>query len=416
MEMSVKDPEFGDRISVTYDGGRMNGVFVNDDPDFIFIKLDSGYNTGISRKKVRSITVVEKRKEKEEIPIRKPRKDGRGIAILSTGGTISSRIDYTTGGVKPSSTMDQIYSEELSRLHSIPVHYETISAILSENMTPERWIEVARKVKESLDREIGVVVFHGTDTMSYTASAVAFMLEDQTGTVVFTGSQRSPDRPSSDAYVNIEASIKFASIPSGEVGICMHTGLSDDSASLFRAVRSRKMHSSRRDAFRSLEFPPIGESSRDSPAVMTAYREAGKGNVLKDRLEHRVGMIYFNPTLSPEDIETFAEGKKCIVIMGTGLGHTADRLIPAIKGITSAGTKVVMTSQCISGTVDMNVYSTGRELLKAGVISAGNMVPEGAYVKSMFVLGNYPDGMFAEQFSTNMRGELLERNDGGNIQ
>ncbi len=411
--MASGEPEFGDSISVETDSGTYSGIFVHQEPDFIFIKLGSGYNTGISRSRIRKVKLVQKRNVPEETTKVDGRKDGKGIAILSTGGTISSRVDYSTGGVKPSSTMDRLYSEELSRMHTVPVHYSSVSNILSENMTPELWVELARSIKKSLDREEGVVVFHGTDTMSYTSSAVAFMLREQTGTVVFTGSQRSPDRPSSDAFVNIESSIRFASIRMGEVGICMHGSLSDDDSVLLRSVRARKMHSSRRDAFRSIEFPPIGEIKGNSEPVVTSFLPAGESNRIMDKLDPDVGMLYFNPTLSGEDIERFVEGKKAVVIMGTGLGHVAERIIPSIEKITRSGVKVVMTSQCIGGIVDLNVYSTGKRLIKAGALGLGNILPEVAYVKAMFVLANYGSDEFEDMMRTNMRGEILERNLGG---
>ncbi|MCL5437811.1 MAG: asparaginase domain-containing protein, partial [Candidatus Thermoplasmatota archaeon] len=158
--MASGEPEFGDSISVETDSGTYSGIFVHQEPDFIFIKLGSGYNTGISRSRIRKVKLVQKRNVPEETTKVDGRKDGKGIAILSTGGTISSRVDYSTGGVKPSSTMDRLYSEELSRMHTVPVHYSSVSNILSENMTPELWVELARSIKKSLDREEGVVVFH----------------------------------------------------------------------------------------------------------------------------------------------------------------------------------------------------------------------------------------------------------------
>ncbi|MCL4328744.1 MAG: Glu-tRNA(Gln) amidotransferase subunit GatD [Candidatus Thermoplasmatota archaeon] len=406
----TRSPEVGDRISVKYHDGEIQGIFLTEDQDFLFLKLDSGYNTGISKKRIEATKVLQGKKEEIENNEKVVVDRGKGISVLSTGGTISSRVDYATGGVKPSRKMDSLYSEEMSKVHDISVHFKVVSSILSENMSPDMWVSVAGEVRNALDRDKGVVVFHGTDTMSYTASAIAFMLEEQTGTVVFTGAQRSPDRPSSDSYVNIEGSIKFASIQSGEVGICMHSGLSDDSVNLLRAVRSRKMHSSRRDAFKSMEYPEIGLISSGKQVYFRQERKASERNVVRNRLEPAVGLIFFNPTLSPEDVDQFAENRKCIVIMGTGLGHVAQRLIPTLREIIRGGTRVVMSTQCISGIVDMNVYSTGRDLLDAGVLHFGNILPEVAYVKAMYVLANYPDDEFEIRMAENMRGEILGRN------
>ena len=281
--------------------------------------------------------------------------------------------------------------------------------VLSENMTPEKWVNIAGKIKESLDRGHGVVVSHGTDTMSYTASAMSFMFESQSAPVIFVGSQRSPDRPSSDAYPNIEGAINFAGSDFGEVGIAMHNSMSDDQIGLHRAVRSRKMHTTRRDAFESIGTREIGRYRKGKIKMTEEYRKAAGSTILRGSLDPSVALVYFHPALSAADLEAISGNKKAVVLMGTGLGHVADRLGNAIEKMVEDGRKVLMTSQCLYGSVNLNVYSTGRSLLKRGVIPLGSMLPEVAYVKAMYVLGNYDIGDFEKIMLTNLRGELISR-------
>ncbi|EQD75385.1 glutamyl-tRNA(Gln) amidotransferase subunit D, partial [mine drainage metagenome] len=235
------------------------------------------------------------------------------------------------------------------------------------------------------------------------------MFDGLTGPVVMVGSQRSSDRPSSDSFGNMEGALAFGATDVGEVCISMHSGTSDDNINLLRGTRTRKMHSTRRDAFRTISGKPLATFTNGKTEMVSEYEKTRKDMSLTNKLENRVSIVYFHPGFIPKDIENISEDKKAIIIMGTGLGHIAKDTFPSLKRIIKNGTKVVMASQCISGRVDLDVYSTGRELKKIGIISAENMLPEVALTKSMFLLANYPEEEFETMMKRNMRGEIVER-------
>lgn len=410
MSANAKGPELK-RIRFVYKGTEQEGVLINEYRGRVTVKLNSGYNIVIDKDNLDIIGESRVRPRTQE-PSSSEAVIGNGpskVTIVATGGTISSRVDYSTGAVTPSNDIGFLKSTVSDLERRFTVDLESRDNILSENMTPEKWIKIARWVKDGLGKSHGVIVSHGTDTLSYTASAISFMLEKQSGPVIFVGSQRSPDRPSSDAFTNIEAAIHFASAEIGEVGISMHSSESDNRISLVRATRSRKMHTSRRDAFKPIGEKPLAFYTDGSVVIDRINRRPDDETVINDRLDPSVGLMYFHPTLSEEELYSYCDNKKAVVLMGTGLGHVADRLIPAISEITRSGTRLIMTSQCIQGSTNLNVYSTGRKLLDAGVLTIGNVVPEVAYVKAMYVMANFDDTVFEETMKKNLRGEVLER-------
>jgi len=156
----------------------------------------------------------------------------------------------------------------------------------------------------------GVVITHGTDTMAYTSAALAFMFRKQTGPIILTGSQRSSDRPSSDSFLNLEASVAFASTNHGDVGIAMHTNSSDNRVSLIRGTRVRKMHSTRRDAFRPMGELPMGTFDKGLVTLNDRIRPKDDETSLNTNLEKKVSLIYFYPGLENEQLEKLLDGKK----------------------------------------------------------------------------------------------------------
>ena len=406
------DVVFGSAIKFSYSGTEYEGIFIHCDDDIVTVKLSNGYNLALQKDQINLVKIIRTAPENgEAVPQQKLAKDKirnagkKHVSLLATGGTIASKVDYKTGAVSPSEDIGFISD----RVKDVEVSSETIDNILSENITPEKWIYMAGKIRDSLNRSDGCIVFHGTDTMSYSASAISFMFSDQTGPIVFVGSQRSSDRPSSDAFMNAEGAIHMATTDFGEVGIAMHRNLSDESISMHRAVRSRKMHTSRRDAFRSIGESEVGTYSHGSVRLLPPYRKTGVKNEIKQKLDPSVSMIYFYPSLSVEDFEGMVSKKKAVIIMGTGLGHVSHSLIPSITQAMKEGTKILMTSQCLYGSVNLNVYSTGRDLIRAGIIPLRNMLPEVALVKAMYVLGNYAEEQFEELMKENLRGEIIER-------
>ncbi|MCL4420425.1 MAG: Glu-tRNA(Gln) amidotransferase subunit GatD [Candidatus Thermoplasmatota archaeon] len=396
------------RLKFTYKGSEFEGVLIAEDRDTYLVKLSNGYNLTIPRDSINILDRNElsgpEQSESERILSGK----GKKITLIGSGGTIASRVDYSTGAVKPVDGTEFLRGN-ISNFEHFELELKILPPVFSEDMTALNWQTIARSVHAGLKDSEGVVVMHGTDTMAYTASALAFMFEKQSGPIILTGSQRSSDRPSSDAFLNIEGSLEFASTDLGEVCIAMHKGLSDTTINLLRGVRTRKMHSSRRDAFKSIGGPELAEYSKGGIKFKESYKERDDSNELRDKLESRVSLIYFNPILTNEDFETLALNKRAVVLAGTGLGHVSNRFVPTIRQLSKSGIKFYMTTQCIYGSVNMNVYSTGRELISAGVIPLGNMLSEVALVKSMFVFANYDPDEVDRKMKENLRGEIMDR-------
>ncbi|MBP1929908.1 glutamyl-tRNA(Gln) amidotransferase subunit D [Methanolinea mesophila] len=391
-------------------GKSLAGTYITERDGMAVIKLDSGYNMGVP---FPACTLVE---HLPAAPVKGPAvaQDPSlpPLSIVSTGGTIASRIDYRTGAVTSQFDADDI-------LRAIPglekignFSTRVLYTILSENMTPQIWQELARSVYEEIRGGAkGVIVTHGTDTMAYSAAALSFML-DTPVPVIFVGSQRSADRPSSDNVMNALCSASAAVSPLGEVAVVMHESSSDDFCVIHRGTRVRKMHSSRRDAFRSLGLPPIGRVEYPSLGITLAedaVRRCDTEPVLLDALEPRCGLLYFYPGMPAGVLEAFS-GMEGLVIAGTGLGHTSTGLIQGLRDLIDGGTTVVMTTQCLFGRVCDRVYDTGRDLLKAGVIEGEDMLPETALVKMMWVLANERDRERAGALmQKDLRGELSGR-------
>ncbi len=353
------------------------------------LKLDNGYNVGLARAGAK-VELVEKGKPRQVES--KPVVDDPSkptIAILGTGGTIASFIDYRTGGVHPATRPEELAAAAPELFGFCNIRAEVVFNMFSEDMQPEHWAKIAERAAWHLNHGArGVVIPHGTDTLAYTAAALAFALRDLSGPVVLVGSQRSSDRPSSDASMNLLAAARVAATTDlGEVVAVLHGSSSDDVCLVHRATRVRKMHTSRRDAFQSINVPPIGRVEAGAVRLDRPYVKAGKGSTSCDaRFDEKVSMILSYPGLWPQHIEDVVID--ATVIVGTGLGHIARRCLPGIKAVIDRGAHVVMASQCVSGAVNMNVYSTGRDLLQMGVIPAQDMLPEVAYIKMMWILGH----------------------------
>ena len=399
--------EQGKKIKFIYKGIEMSGIVVSHDSRQFNIKLSSGYNISVPND---SIEITESERIEVIHQLSSPSHDQNAeVEIIATGGTIASRVDYITGAVTP--VFDPgILGENIPNINSFRYDVKIMDPILSENMTPEIWQNIGNMVKESQMGGRSTIILHGTDTMAYTASALAFMFRSLHRPVILVGSQRSSDRPSTDAFLNLEAALEFSRINIGEVGICMHSSISDTSVSLLRGVRTRKMHSSRRDAFRSPGVPPMASYVNGSSSVNPDTTPCSTDSLdFKPSLEKKVSLVYFHPMMEPEDFSALSEGKKIVVIAGTGMGHVSSKLFEPLKELSKEGTRFMMTTQCLGGRVDLDVYSTGRRLTELGVIPLGDMFPETALVKAMHVAANYPEEKFRETMISNMRGEILSR-------
>ncbi len=380
----------------------------------ITIKLSNGYNIGVALDPEMEIKLSRKRHPPAKHPqtIRYD-KNKPMIAILSTGGTIASYVDYRTGAVHPAMTAEDLAYSAPELYDLCNVRAKVLYSILSENMKVGYWQQLAREIAREFKEGVeGVIVPHGTDTIGFTSAALSFMLRNLPGPVVLVGSQRSSDRPSSDASINLISAVQlFTNSDLGEVVVVMHGETSDSYATIHRGTRVRKMHTSRRDAFRSINENPLGTIRGNEINLSNDYiKKNDAGIVLKDEMEERVCLLYFYPGLTPEHLSYVSERNKGIVIAGTGLGHVSSDLLDDIKNNVENGIPVVMTSQCLYGRVNMNVYSVGRDMLKLGVISGEDMLPETAYVKLMWVLGQTQDmDEVKELILSNMVDEIGDR-------
>ncbi len=404
--------EVNDLVEIEKNGRIYRGIVMPhhafSSKNIILIKLENGYNIGIDKRnaKIKLIKKGKKHKKLEkEIPYdeKKPT-----IALIGTGGTIASYVDYETGAVHPATTSQELVSAVPEIFELCNVEAKVLLQKLSENIVPKDWVKMAKEAAKELNKgKAGIIISHGTDTMAYSGAALAFMLKNLRGPVVFVGSQRSSDRPSSDAFDNLAAGVKVALSDIGEVVVVMHAGISSGKCFIHRATKVRKMHSSRRDAFVSINDEPIGVIE-DKIRFLSDYRKKSDGKTIaKTKLNENVALIYYYPGMKNDDFERFADGKDGIVIAGTGLGHVGEGLIKSIRKLIRNGVPIVMTTQCLNGTVNMNVYSTGRKLIKAGVINGKDMLPEVALVKLMWVLANEDDVEKAMQ--RNIAGEIKER-------
>lgn len=411
----------GDNVKITKDDIFYEGMILDraEDADefHVVLKLNNGYNIGLSINdaKIELISTGEKPKiELKHLEIEKnPNK--YDISIISTGGTVASIIDYKTGAVHPAFTADDLLRANPELLEHANIKGKAIYNILSENMKPEYWVKAANSVADEInDGSYGVVVAHGTDTMHYTSAALSFIL-DTPVPIVVTGAQRSSDRPSSDAYLNLLNSVTAAKSDIAEVMVCMHGTENDDFGLLHRGTKVRKMHTSRRDTFRSINTSPVAKVQNGNINILDKelkYKSRRDSEIkINDSIEPNVAFIKSYPGISGELIDYHIDkGYKGILLEGTGLGHCPEDIVPTIERAKDSGIPVVMASQCLYGEVNMHVYSTGRKLISAGVISAGDMLPETAYVKLIWALGQTDDLNEIEKIMhTNIAGEIEDK-------
>ncbi len=386
----------GDAVVVGARGERYDGILMPhtgfSGEDILTVKLPNGYNIGIAVADIESVEVTAKHtpvSAKRHLPPSK--KDKPTVAVLGTGGTIASYVDYRTGAVHPAVTAEELVFSVPELLDVCNVRARVIYSIYSENLKPENWQHLAREAAKELNsKTAGVIIPHGTDTLHFTTAALSFMLRDLTGPVVVVGAQRSSDRPSSDAATNLLGAARVATADIGEVVAVMHGETSDSFGVIHRGTKVRKMHSSRRDAFRSLNAAPLGRILLDGRVELAGPvlpRGAGPTKV-DETIDTKVALVYFYPGQRPAELEQALRGMHGAVIAGTGLGHVAHDLIPVLHGAIRDGVAVVMATQTLQGRVNMRVYDTGRDLIQAGVTGAEDMTPETAYVKLMWVLGH----------------------------
>lgn len=388
------------------------------DARHIVLKLITGYNIGIAVDTIESIKEVGRREANYKIPEKEfpvdPAKPD--VKLLGTGGTIASRLDYRTGAVIPAFSPGELYGSVPELADYCNLQTEKLYGVFSENMGPEQWIRTAEAVGEEIRKGVqGIVIGHGTDTMHHTAAILSFMVQISPVPIVMVGSQRSSDRPSSDAALNLIHAVKTAAESDiAEVLVCMFGPTSDQYGLLHRGTRVRKMHSSYRSTFRTIGDIPLAMVNREAiTPLRTDYRKrrSDREVVIDTRFEEKVSIVYYYPNMQPDIIDALVDnGYRGIVIAGTGLGHVNKPLYPALKRAHEKGVAIYMTVQTLWGYVQMYVYETGREIMQLGVVPAANMLPEVAYVKLGWALGQTDDlEKVKEIMLTPIAGEITER-------
>jgi glutamyl-tRNA(Gln) amidotransferase subunit D len=395
-------------------------VLESADSSILLLKLKTGYNIGINRENILAGRALKKfSEEKVRVTVEK-NKSLPSIGLVITGGTIASKLDPRTGGVKPLTDVYEFlrFYPELSQIVNVKV-IETPFMVFSEQMTSEHWTKIAECVQKLLnDPEIqGVIVTHGTDFLHYTSAALSFFLRNLNKPVVLTYSQRSIDRASSDANLNLRCAARMAISDAAEVMLVGHATTNDDFCYAMPGAKVRKMHSSRRDAFKVVNATPIAKVWPDKVEYLGTHKAKQAGKVELDKeFSDKIALVKFYPGQDPSILDFYALKYKGIVIEASGLGHlpvsgAAHSWLSTLKKHIKNGFVVCVTTQCINGRVDPYVYSAGRELIDAGVIFLEDMLAETAFVKLGWVLGHYgwkahiKDKML-ENFSGELNGSL----------
>ncbi len=412
----------GDIVRVSDEGKTYEGILIprseTADSHHIVIKMKSGYNVGL---RLKADSKVEKvgtgaKPTFASPPLPPQRMDLPKVVIMSTGGTIASRVDYRTGAVRSAISASDLYGVVPELADIAQVETQIVLSLYSENITPSHWTQIAQAAAKNIrEGAAGVVIAHGTDTMAYTAADISFALQNLPVPVILVGAQRSSDRPSSDAATNLIGAVKAAAYaPFSEVAIAMHETVADTTIVFNRGTRVRKCHTSRRDTFKPVNAAPMARTSDQGLIMLTdAYRKRDPSAklVLRPEFSDKVALVKFYPGMDPAVIDWYVDrGFKGVLLEGSGLGHVSKACFGAVENAVNKGLMVALASQCIWGRVNMNVYDTGRDLLQRGVIPADDMFPETALVKLMWSLGQTSNpGEASRLFKTNLAGEIAPR-------
>ncbi|MFO7614553.1 MAG: Glu-tRNA(Gln) amidotransferase subunit GatD [Bacteroidales bacterium] len=371
----------------------------NDDDKHIVIKIPTGYNIGVDIRTITDMKETGYKKAVYKIPEKEfPVTPGLPrVKLLGTGGTIASRLDYRTGAVIPAFTPGELYGAVPELADICNLETEKIFAVFSENMGPKQYVALSKAIGKEIEKGVdGIVIGHGTDTLHHTGAVLTFMCQNLPVPIILVGSQRSSDRPSSDAALNLQHAMKAAGHGDiAEVMVCMFGPTSDEYGLLHKGTRVRKMHSSYRSTFRTIGDVPVAMVNKKEiiPIHKKYNKRRNDRNVsIYPYFSDEVTMLYYYPGIKPDTMESLIDaGYRGIIIVGTGLGHVNKELYPALVKAKEKGVHVYMTVQTIWGYVHMFVYDTGRDMMAKGVIPAGNMLPEVAWVKLSWILGQTND-------------------------
>jgi glutamyl-tRNA(Gln) amidotransferase subunit D len=391
---------WGDVRIVNDKGSVFEGVILPRSETFddlhVVVKLKTGYNVGLHVDRIVEIEELGYKEAFYKIPEQEfpSQPDLPKVTLLGTGGTIASRLDYRTGAVIPAFTPGELYGAvpELADICNLTT--KKLFGVFSENMGWQHYVALAEAIGEEIAAGVdGIVIGHGTDTMTHTAAVLSFMVQNSPVPIVLVGSQRSSDRPSSDAALNLIHAVRSAAFGDiAEVQICMFGPTSDQYGLLHRGTRCRKMHSSYRSTFRTVGDIPLCRVTRHEFHLLTddyIPRDPDRQVVIDPVYDDSVTILYYYPGMKPDVVDALVDsGYRGLVIAGTGLGHVNKAVYPALQRAIGKGVHVVMTVQTLWGYAQMYVYDTGRDLQDMGVVPLDNMLPETALMKLGWVLGH----------------------------
>ncbi|MBU3923936.1 MAG: Glu-tRNA(Gln) amidotransferase subunit GatD [Nanoarchaeota archaeon] len=371
------------------------------DPEIILLKLKSGYNIGIRENEILDATILEKSSSPSHADNRQPTTDNRQlpqVVIVITGGTISSRLDPKSGAVISTEGAQDILNiaPEIKKICNI-IKIEKPFLKFSEDMSFPDWKILAETCEPHLnDPNIdGIIITHGTDFLHYTSAALAFFIGKPNKPIALTYSQRSIDRASTDAALNLICAAKYATSDIAEIALIGHKNTDDESCLAMPATKIRKMHTSKRDAFKIINSEPIAEISEDKFEIKKEFNAKDKKRKVKidTKFQDKVASIKITPGLDPAILEFYKQqGYKGIVLEVTGIGQVPGKdakfnWLPKIKKAIDNGMIICATPQTIYGTLNPNVYSAGRDLQKTGIIFL-NETTETALIKLGYVLAH----------------------------
>lgn len=416
---SIKE---GTMVEFDFEGNKIKGTIIpsNNAEEIMMIKLASGYNAGFLTEKIKEIKNLGEAQSVGKAKTIEIKKDPSlpTIAILHTGGTIASRVNYSVGGVSASFNLEDLITmfPELIKIANIESVF--VANMMSEDLQKQHFQKISNTVAEQVKKGVkGIIIGHGTDMLGYSAAALAFELDNCPIPVIIVGAQRSSDRGSSDAAMNLICASTFITKTNFKgVAVCMHNTTNDDECSIINATKVRKMHTSRRDAFKAINDTPIAfvdYRTKDIKWMKDKTQfESKKGKFkLLNNFEEKVGLIKMHPFVSEKELEFYRKEKyKGLIIEGTGLGHTPvrenDSFIRALEELVKSGCIVGITSQCLNGRVSSTVYTNLRKVAATGAIYCEDCLPETALMKLSWLLGNYSENEAKKMLNENLRGEI----------
>jgi len=390
----------------------------------VLLKLDSGYNIGFNKKDILKIVVLRKEKEKKPVGFEiKQNPEKPNIAVIITGGTIASRYNPKTGGVHPLTSPEDLFQFYPQLFEKVNVVFVEVPFMkFSENMDYKDWQKLAKVTVNLLNNSSikGIIITHGTDTLHYTSAALSFFIRNLNKPVVLTYSQRSIDRASSDANLNLQCASLVAISDIAEVSLVGHASSNDDFCFAMPGTKVRKLHTSRRDAFKVINGKSFARVFPDRIERTSEWKLRNKNKAKLDSdFEEKIALLKFYPGQSPDILDYYLKNKyKGIVLEVLGIGQIAtsgsrSSWIKKLKEVQAKGITICAAGQCINGRLDPLVYSSGRELLETGVIYLEDMLAETAFVKLGWVLGHEEwkrsKKIVKEKMLENISGELNDR-------